>query len=63
MVDLTDPADAGPAVLSHGGEVLHAVEVGRHVRSLLMGSLLADGVGFVDVIDAVHFEVVGAVVG
>lgn len=57
-----NPADAGPAVLFNGGEVLDAVEVGGDVLALLMGSLLTDGVGLVDVVDASHFQVVGTVV-
>lgn len=58
-----DPADAGPAFLLHLHEVFHAVEVGGDVGSLLVGGLLADGVGLVDVVDAAHLEVVGALGG
>ncbi len=57
---LGHPADAGPAVLLHGGEVLEALEVYRHIGALFLGSLLADGEGLVDVVDAAHFQVVGA---
>ena len=37
-----DLADARPAVLLHGREVLHAGDVGRRVLALLMGGLVAD---------------------
>ena len=37
-----DLADARPAVLLHGREVLHAGDVGRRVLALLAGGLVAD---------------------
>lgn len=58
---LGNPADAGPAVFFDSGEVLHAVEVGREILSLFLGGLFTDWVGFVDIVDASDFEVVGAV--
>jgi hypothetical protein len=58
---LGNPADARPAVLFDGGEVLHAVEVGREILSLFLGGLFTDWVGFVDIVDASDFKVVGAV--
>ena len=58
----SNPADAGPAILFHFGEVFEAIEVHGHISSLLPGCLLADGFGLVDVIDAPHLEVMGAVV-
>ena len=62
FLGLSDPADAVPAVLTELGEVLHALEVDGNIGSLLMGSLLADGQGLVDIIDAFDFLGVGAVV-
>jgi len=53
-------ADAWPTVLVHLGEVFHAFEIGWEIFSFLLGSLLADGVGLVDIIDAEHFEIVWA---
>ncbi len=60
---LGHPANARPAVFLHSWQVLHAVEIGWEVLSLLLGSFLAKGVSLVDVVDALDFEVVGAVVG
>jgi hypothetical protein len=60
LLDLGDPADAVPAVLSHLGEVLHAVEVDGDVLALLVGGLFAGGEGLVDVVDALDLSVVGA---
>ena len=62
MLLFGNPADAGPAILFHFGEVFEAVEVHGHIGSLLPGGFLADGFGLVDVVDASHLEVVGAVV-
>lgn len=61
VVDLGNPANARPAVLLHGGEVFEALEINGDISSLLLCSLFADGVGFVDVIDASDLQVVGAV--
>lgn len=58
-----NPADAGPAFLFHLDEVFEAVKIGGDIGSLLVGSLLTDGVGLVDVVDASHLQVVGAVSG
>jgi len=58
---LCDKADAGPAVFLHRGEVFEALEIHGHIGSLLLGGFLADGEGFVDVVNAADFEVVGAV--
>ena len=63
FLHLSNPADARPAIFFHGGEVFQALEINGHVSSFFMGSLLADWVGFVDVIDAPDFEVVRAVGG
>jgi len=60
LVDLSNPADARPAIASHWGEVFQAVEVGGDIGSLFFGGFVADGEGLVDVIDAEDFEVVGA---
>lgn len=61
LVELGNPAYAGPAILVHLHEVFHAVEVGGHIRAFFVGCLLADGVGLVDVVDATNFQVVGAI--
>jgi len=58
---LGNPANAGPAIFLHWGEVLEALEVNRYISSFLFGSLFADGVGFVDIIDASDFKIVGAI--
>lgn len=60
---LGDPADAGPAVLIQLWEVFEAVQISGNIGSFLMGSLLANGVSLVDVVDAAHLQVVGAVSG
>lgn len=62
MVDLGDKANAWPAVLVHLSEVLHALQIGWQVLSLFFGGLLADGVGFVDIINAEDLNIVGALV-
>ena len=62
LLNLGNPADAAPAVFSHLSKVFHAVKVNWNIGSLFVGSFLADGEGFVDVIDADDFLVVGAVV-
>jgi len=59
----SDPADTGPAILFHSGEVLQTFEISRDVASFFMSSLFADGESFVDVVDATNFKIVGAVVG
>ena len=59
---LSNPADARPAVLFHFGKVFEAIEVHRHISSLLPGCLLADGFSLVDVINAPHLKVMRAVV-
>jgi len=60
LVDSSNPADARPAILVHLGEVFHAVKICGHISTFLMGGLLADWVGFVDVIDATNLKVMGA---
>lgn len=62
VVKVSNPANALPTVFSHSGEVFHAVEVDGNIFSFLMGGLLTDGVGFVNVIDALDFFVMGAAV-
>jgi hypothetical protein len=62
VLGLGNPTNARPAVLSHLGEVFEAVEVHGDISTLLSGSLFADRLSFVDVIDATNFEVVGAFV-
>ncbi len=61
FLHLSDPADARPAILLHMHEVFHAIKVSRDISSLLLGSLLAGGVGLVDVVNAADLQVVGAV--
>ena len=58
---LGNPANAWPAVFVHLNEVFHAVKVSRNIGSFLVSSLFADGVGFVDIIDASYFKIMGAV--
>jgi hypothetical protein len=58
---LSDPADAWPAVLRNLSHVFDAFEVGWVVFSLVLSSLLAGWVGFVDIINAQNFEVMWAV--
>ena len=60
---LGDPADAWPAVFFDGGEVLHAIEIGREVFSFILSSFFTDGVSLVDVVNAPDFEVVWTVIG
>lgn len=60
VVKLGNPANARPAVLLHRSEVFQAFQINRDISSLLLGSLLADGVGLVDVVDASYFQVVRA---
>lgn len=60
FLDLSDPADARPAVLFHRGEVLEALEVHGDILSLGLSGFLADGEGLVDIIDASDLKVVGA---
>lgn len=55
-------ADTGPAVLIHLSDVLHTLEVGREILSFLLGGLLANGIGFVDIVNAQHLKVVRAFV-
>ena len=62
FLNLGNPADAIPAIFSHLGEVFHAVEVNGYILSFLLGSFLTDSEGLVDVIDALNFLVMGAVV-
>jgi len=62
FLSLSNPADAGPAILFHGEEVFKTVKVSIKIFSFLLSGLLADGVGLVDVIDAAHLQVVGAIV-
>lgn len=45
VLGLGDSADAGPAVLVDAAEVLHALQIDGDVLALLLGGLLADGVG------------------
>ena len=59
---LSNPANARPAILFHFGEVFEAIKVHRHISSLLPGCLLANGFSLVDVINAPHLEIMGAVV-
>ena len=63
VVELGDPANAGPAVFFHGGEVFEALQIHGDVSSLLSSSLFADRLGLVDVVDASYFQVVRALVG
>ena len=63
FIDLGNPADASPAVGSHLGEVFQAVKVNWDILSFFAGSLFADGVSFVDVVNAYDFLVVRAVIG
>ena len=62
LLDLCDPTDAVPAILSHLGEVLHAVKVNWDIFAFLFCCLLASCESLVDIIDALNFLVVGAVV-
>ena len=63
FLDLSNEANAGPAIFLHASEIFEAIEIGRDVSSFFMGSLLADGVGFVDVVNASDLKVVRAIVG
>lgn len=58
---LGNPANAWPAVFVHLNEVFHAIEVSGNISSFLVSSLLADGVGLVDIIDASYFKIMGTV--
>lgn len=58
---LGNPANARPALLFHLGEVFHAVKISGNISSFLVGSLLADRVGLVDVVNAANLQVMGAV--
>jgi phosphoribosylaminoimidazole (AIR) synthetase len=58
---LSNPANAWPAVFVHLNEVFQAIKVSGNVNSFLMSSLFADGVGFVDIVDASYFKIMGAV--
>ena len=62
FLSLSNPADAGPAILFHGEEVFKTVKVSIKIFSFLLSGLLADGVGLVDVIDASDFQVMRTVV-
>jgi len=58
---LGNPANARPAVMLHLGEIFEAVEVHGNISSFLTGSLLADGLCLVDIVNASNLEVVWAV--
>jgi hypothetical protein len=60
---LCHPANARPTVLLNTRQVLHAVQISWYIFSLLLGSLLANWVGLVDIVDALDFKVMGAFVG
>jgi len=60
IVDRSNPTDARPAIFVHLGEIFHTVKISRHIRSFFMSSFLANGVGFVDVINAEHLKVMRA---
>lgn len=59
---LGEQADAGPAFGLHLVEVFQAGQVGESVGSSSFGSLLADGVGSSEVIDALDLHGFGALV-
>lgn len=56
-------ANAGPAVLVHSADVLHAVQINWEIFALLLSCLVADGERFVDIVDAQDLQVVGAFLG
>jgi len=62
VLSFSNPANARPAILLNGSEVFEAVKISRNIFSFFFGSLLTDGVGLVDVIDASDFQVMRTVV-
>lgn len=58
MVDFGNPANAIVAILSHLCEVFKALQISNHIRSFLLGGFLAFGVGSVDFVNALGFQVV-----
>jgi hypothetical protein len=61
MLSFSNQVEARPAILLHWCEVFKAVEISRNISSLLMHSLLADRVGFIDIIYAANFQVMRAI--
>ena len=62
FLNLGNPADAVPAILSHLGEVFHTIKVNGYILSFLLGSFFTDREGLVNVIDALNLLVMGAIV-
>lgn len=60
---MSNHADTGPAIFVHSADVLEAFEIDWEILALLLGSLVANGEGLIDVVNAEHFEVVGAFFG
>lgn len=60
LVDLSNPADAGPAIFRHRGEIFQAFEINRYIFSFLLCGLIANGISLIDVVNASDFKVVGA---
>ena len=60
VLEVCEEADAGPALRFHLVEVFEAGEVSSGIGSSSFSSLLADGVGSSDIINAGHLKGLGA---
>lgn len=63
FLEVCEEADAGPALRFHLVEVFHAGEVGSGIGSSSISSLLADGVGDSEVVNAGNLHGLGALLG
>lgn len=61
VVKFGNPADARPAISFHGGKILEAFQIHGNIGSLLLCSLLTNWEGFVDIVNAAHFEIMRAI--
>jgi hypothetical protein len=63
FIDLRKEADTRPTIFVHLSEVFHTLKIHGEILPFLLGSLLANRVSLVDVINAKHLQIVGALSG